>query len=210
MSPSIGVAPPSDIGRNHTGPGGGPGEVWMALVDANRYTDSQAAASRSLRWRTSVGEPFDQLAPGADTHGAWEDETAVGSEGEERYRRLVELSPYAVAVHRGGRLIYANPAAAHLVGARAPAEILGVRLQTLIHPDYRAALTAWSRGIRARGNGAPTEAKLVALDGRVVDVEITSIPSKFGGRPATQVLIRDTTQQKRTEQALRESRDELV
>ena len=38
-------------------------------------------------------------------------------ESEERYRRLVELSPDAIVVHREGKFIYVNPAAVRLWGA---------------------------------------------------------------------------------------------
>ena len=39
---------------------------------------------------------------------------------EERYRRLVEFSPEAIAVHDGRKLLFINPAGARLFGASAP------------------------------------------------------------------------------------------
>jgi len=38
-------------------------------------------------------------------------------DSEERYRRLVELSPEMIAVHRDGKFIYVNPAGLNLLGA---------------------------------------------------------------------------------------------
>ena len=52
-----------------------------------------------------------------------------------------------------------------------------------------------------------TEQKLVRLDGSVVDAEITSYPVFYLGKQVIQVLIRDITERKRAEQALRQSED---
>ena len=38
-------------------------------------------------------------------------------ESEERYRRLVELSPEAIVVHSEGKFVYVNPAAVRLLGS---------------------------------------------------------------------------------------------
>src|SRR6185503_6288305 len=46
-------------------------------------------------------------------------------ESEERYRRLVELSPDAIVVHQEGRFTYLNPAALTLWGAATAADLIG-------------------------------------------------------------------------------------
>ncbi len=46
-------------------------------------------------------------------------------ESEQRYRRLVELSPDAIVVHSLGKIVFANPAAARLAGATDPQELIG-------------------------------------------------------------------------------------
>src|SRR6266850_5159887 len=46
-------------------------------------------------------------------------------ESEERYRRLVELSPEAIIVHSERKLAYVNPAAQRLWGASSPEELIG-------------------------------------------------------------------------------------
>jgi PAS domain-containing protein len=42
------------------------------------------------------------------------------AESEARYRQLVEISPEAIIVHDGERIIYTNPAGAHLLGHTNP------------------------------------------------------------------------------------------
>src|SRR5208283_1140644 len=46
-------------------------------------------------------------------------------ESEERYRQLVELSPNGIVIARNGRIAYANPAGARLLGASTAQELLG-------------------------------------------------------------------------------------
>ncbi len=119
-------------------------------------------------------------------------------ESEERYRRLVEFSPDAIAVHSGGIFIFANPAAIKLIGAADESQLIGLTVMSVIHPDYidtvrQRVLT----GIKERKALPPLEEKFIRLDGLVVDVEVTSLPITFQGKPATQVVVRDITEQKR-------------
>ena len=59
-------------------------------------------------------------------------------ESEERYRLLVEHSPDAIYVHERGRILYANPAAARLLGLQSPADLVGRYVLDHVHPDDRA------------------------------------------------------------------------
>jgi PAS domain S-box-containing protein len=47
------------------------------------------------------------------------------------------------------------------------------------------------------------EVKMVRVDGEVIDVEVAAVPVRFQGRPAAQSVIRDVTERKRAEEALR-------
>jgi DNA-binding response OmpR family regulator len=56
-------------------------------------------------------------------------------ESEERYRRLVELSPDAIVVHQQGMFTYLNPAAVKLWGAANAADLIGKSIFEVVHPD---------------------------------------------------------------------------
>ena len=58
-------------------------------------------------------------------------------ESEERYRRLVEYSPDAIAVHSESTIRYVNPAAVTLLGASNASELIGKPFLDIIHPDFR-------------------------------------------------------------------------
>ncbi|MGH6912647.1 MAG: putative bifunctional diguanylate cyclase/phosphodiesterase, partial [Geminicoccales bacterium] len=112
-------------------------------------------------------------------------------ESEERYRRLVEAAPDAILTHQDGRITFVNAKAAELLGAPAPEALIGRDSAALLDPDATAA--AWL----TRRTSEPVEHRLRRLDGRPVDVEITSVQVTEGGRPALQSVIRDITRRRR-------------
>src|SRR3954454_3145033 len=61
-------------------------------------------------------------------------------EAEDRYRRLVELSPEPIFVHADFKYVYVNTAFVSLMGASHPDELLGRSVLAHIHPDYRDAV----------------------------------------------------------------------
>jgi two-component system sensor histidine kinase/response regulator len=122
---------------------------------------------------------------------------------EDRYRTLVEWSPEAVLVHRQGTVLYVNPAAATLFGAKNAAEMVGQQTSHLIHPDFVAAQKARMQSIVNQEPIAPkTESRFLRLDGTAFDVEVQGTAIDFAGAPAIHVAIRDITERKQFEAAL--------
>ncbi len=72
-------------------------------------------------------------------------------ESEERYRRLVELSPEAIIVHSEGKFVYVNPAAQRLWGAACAEELIGKPVLDVVHPDYRDIVSATNSRSRRVG-----------------------------------------------------------
>ena len=127
-------------------------------------------------------------------------------ESEERYRRLVELSPEAILVHQNGKIAYVNAAAARLTAAAHPQALLGKRLLELIHPHSQEIVKKRMAKLASEGGAAAlSEVKLVRLDGEDVDVESVDAAITYQGQPAVQMFLRNVTARKRTEMLLRES-----
>ncbi|HEX5580161.1 MAG TPA: EAL domain-containing protein [Gemmatimonadaceae bacterium] len=125
---------------------------------------------------------------------------------EERYRLLVERSPEAIAVHRDSVLLYVNRAAAALAAVDDPHSLAGTPVTELFHPDDHPRLRRRAEDFEDSGRRETdaTEARLLRRDGRTIEVEIVSVPVVYAGRAAVQSVVRDVTERRQAERALRE------
>ena len=133
-------------------------------------------------------------------------------EGEERYRRLVELSPDTVLIHCEGKVIFINPAGLKLFGATHAGQILGTSVMDLIHPSFRETV---ARRVRTMEDNCSTvallEEKILRLDGTSLDVEVTAAGFVLSNKPAVQVMLRDISARKMMESRfLRDQRIETI
>jgi PAS domain S-box-containing protein len=127
-------------------------------------------------------------------------------ESEERYRRLVELSPETIIVHSEGKLVYINAAGTKLFGAASPEEVSGKPILDFVHPDYLETVKARIKQLQVGGSQTDLiEEKLIRLDGQAIDVEVAGIPITYSGKPAIQLVVREITGRKAAEEALRQS-----
>lgn len=127
-------------------------------------------------------------------------------ESQERYRLLVEQSPYAIGVHQDGGMVFANSSAARLLGATTPDELVGMSISSIVHPEtWEAVQERIGRMLQGEAGLYPTEDRYVRLDGSIVDVEVTAAPFVYHGKPAVQVIALDITRRKRVEKEMREN-----
>jgi len=125
-------------------------------------------------------------------------------ESEGRYRTLIEFSPEAIAVHRGGILVYANTAAVKMFGARSAQDLVGKPLLDLVHPDYHKIVLTRVKSITEDGTPLPRlEETFLKLDGTKIDVEVQGTPIIYDGKPAIHMVVRYITECKQAEAKLR-------
>ncbi|MDH5677595.1 MAG: PAS domain S-box protein [Nitrospinota bacterium] len=121
-------------------------------------------------------------------------------ESEERYRLLVELSPYAVVVHAKSKVVYANNTGVRLIGGESLAEFVGKNVYDFIHPEFRQLAKDRITGLVEGGKSAPMmEQKFVKINGEVIDVEVVSAPFMYQGSPTVMSMFSDITQRKKGE-----------
>ena len=124
-------------------------------------------------------------------------------DSEERYRKLVELSPDGILVQIDGKIIFANASCARILGVENSAELIGESIFEFLPPDYHDAVRKRAKDLLESGIIAPpNEEKIVRSDGSVLDVEVTAIPITYENELATQVIIRDITERKKAEREL--------
>lgn len=127
-------------------------------------------------------------------------------ESEERYRNLVELSPDAIVVHSEGKLVFVNSSAAKMLKATDPEEIMGKSMMDFVHAEYKDLVVKRVQSMFESGAKVPlVHEKFVRLDGTVFDAEVAAMPFTYRGKPAYQVVIRDISERRLSEEALKES-----
>jgi PAS domain S-box-containing protein len=132
------------------------------------------------------------------------------AESDELHRRLVDGSPDGILLIRDERIAFVNLAAARFLGAPTPDQFLGRPLLEVFHPDSHAFIQDRLEHLLGGGAVAPTEAKLLRVDGTVTDVEVVGAPIEDGNVRSIEVVVRDITKRKGTEAALRESEERLT
>ena len=104
-------------------------------------------------------------------------------ESEERYRRLVELSPDAVWVRRGEKIVFINSAGVKLLGGTSAEQIIGKAAIDFIHPDDREVAARRMASLASPGQTVPfLEEKFIRLDGQPVDAEVAAGVFQSGAR----------------------------
>lgn len=118
-------------------------------------------------------------------------------ESEERYRKLVELSPDGIAIHQHGKLVFINPNGLEILGAREEQELLGKDLAGIIQPAFRDRhLPGLGLLVEEQEDFPVIEEKFLRLDQTEVDVEVTTLPFTFNNEPAFQLIFRDISERK--------------
>lgn len=126
-------------------------------------------------------------------------------ESEERYRILVETLPEPVIVCTDFHIMYANIAAARLIGSESPESLIGQYVFRFVHPNDIADLLG--RILALDENGKATgivEQRLIRKDGSVVEVEAKAVAVRLNDALSVQLLFRDVTERKRMEEELLE------
>jgi PAS domain S-box-containing protein len=128
-------------------------------------------------------------------------------DGEEGFRKLVDLSPDAIMIHSEGTIVYVNGAMVALVGASGAADLVGKPHTCMLAPEHLESSRRRAQALYAGMPQPRIERVYQRLDGRPIDVEIASAPLTLNGKPAAQVTVRDITERKRTAAALSKSEE---
>ena len=129
------------------------------------------------------------------------------TESRERYRAVVEQAAEGIYIldTENGRIVESNPALGEMLGYNAE-EMQEMEVHDLVaHP--REEVDANFERVLAEGQLFVGEREYCRKDGSLVDVEVSASMIHFGIKEMVCVLVRDVTQRKKTEEALREMRE---
>jgi PAS domain S-box-containing protein len=127
-------------------------------------------------------------------------------ESEKRHRLLLASSPDPIVMYdQEGRTAYVNPAFTQTFGWL-PGEVLGRPLD-FVPADKKAEQREVTRRIFEEGKMPAFETKRLTKNGEVLDVSIGGalFHGKDGALAGSFVILRDVSERKRSEEALRES-----
>jgi len=127
------------------------------------------------------------------------------SENEQRYRDLVEHLPLCIAVISDDQIKFINNSGARMLGAKCPEEVVGKNVIEFVTPGRQQDFKKKIKEVLGGGSITSTEEKLVRLDTKIIEVEISSYPFTYHHKPAVQLIVKDITEQKETQAAARKS-----
>ena len=122
-----------------------------------------------------------------------------------RYQTLVEESFDGIFVQKGAKITLANQRLHEMLGYE-QGELLGMDHWLVYHPDYQE-LTKGRAQARMKGEAVPSqyEVKLLRKDGSWFYGDINARAIGFDGEPGVQVWIKDITERREAEEAVRQS-----
>lgn len=122
---------------------------------------------------------------------------SVIQESEERYRKLVDLSPDGIAIVVKQQFVFINPAGRALFGAESGEEVVGTALLDRLHELSREKAAGRLAAIEEHGQAMPWgEERMLKLNGSPLDVELAAVPFLYQGEGALQLIFRDITERK--------------
>jgi len=132
-------------------------------------------------------------------------------ENEDRYRRMVELSPDSIVAHQNGIILYVNNTAVKMFKAESQHDLIGTHIRPFFPFSDMERLSTYfgSAEEMESGETLPAEkTKVLVENGEQTDVEVEASALMYGERRALQLIIRDISSQVQIEEFLEHAKEE--
>ena len=128
-------------------------------------------------------------------------------ETEERYRRLMDNLPDYVLVHTDGKILFANPSAAKVMG-KSPDQLVGSDLGDYMPAESYQRIEENSRRRFAGEMVDPYEIELIVPGSTPRHVIVNATPIQYREHYATLAVLTDITERQIAEEELQASKDQ--
>jgi PAS domain S-box-containing protein len=128
-------------------------------------------------------------------------------ESEEKYSTLVEEGSDGIVIIQDNQLKYVNSKMSEILGVPVN-ELIGTSVVDYIPKELKSFVKdRISRRISGEAVPGKYEIEILTKSGKRVPVEINASLIQYKGKPADMAIVRDITERKQTEEALRESEE---
>lgn len=199
-------------------------ELWADSSQAQQALETLRRSNRFDELQTRINRPDGQvgwaLFSGQKIVFEGEDAVLIGvlditdrkkaedelRESEERYRAISEISPDAITVRRlDGVVLFANTAAARLVGLERSDQLEGRSILEFLPPELHAeSIEELESLMFGTETIARNQSRWITTAGREVFIESVSSPIVYQRRSAVLTITRDITERISGEKALRD------
>lgn len=200
-------------------------EAFPPLIETEIPARYREVASTGIRWQTEQISYQDEKIAGAFEVYAFQSspgrmvaafldkterkrtEDAL-RESEERYRTIFEsMIDCMFIANIDGYLVEANPAASRTYGYEHN-ELIGQHMAELIHPDHRHTFKEFTRKLHDEGQHQ-AESVSIRRDGSVFNTNVHGSLVLYQGNPHIMAMVRDVTEQKIADAAMKESEEKF-
>ena len=128
---------------------------------------------------------------------------------EEKYRVITETANDGILVVQDGRMVFRNPACNDLIGRPSTDSAARVFFDIMASEDRETVLKHYNTLLEGGRGPHPHTVRIGGANEDKRFVEIASSLIQYRNRPAVLAIMRDITERKRKEEALRESEEKL-
>ena len=125
------------------------------------------------------------------------------------FHTSLENASEPVYIHGKGKFTYLNPAACRLFGVKIPEELVGRSVLERVHPDFHIMVKDPEGSMQTIAKEF-LQYKIIRMDGSEVWVETAGKPVSSERENSCLVILRDITNQKKTDKTLRNSNETMI
>jgi PAS domain S-box-containing protein len=132
------------------------------------------------------------------------------SENEEKFRHLIETSPFGIVVHRDNKIIYTNPGFIKIAKAVSVTDIIGRTMTSFVQQEQKTLAKKRINTVTMERKPTPlSQSVMKCIDRSTVDITINSVSIAYYGQPATYSIINDVSERMKMEMELEKYRQNL-